>query len=76
MPSMASFDPYIYLQLAKSQSPSFALTQLQNDLIQWEWEAFEGQEGYQPDAWKEIQKARELSRFIWEQEATSPKKPS
>ena len=71
---MVSFDPKPYLQLAQSQGACLALTQLQKDMMQQEWEAFEGQQGYQPDAWKELEKARELPRAIWETEATSPKK--
>ncbi len=55
-----------YLQIAQTQGVPEALTQLHHRMIQWELEAFEGEKGYQPQLWKELEQFREFSRELWE----------
>jgi len=62
----SEFDREKYLQIATSQGISVALTQLQKDTIEWEYEAFEGEKGYQPEKWKDLLAVREFARELWE----------
>jgi hypothetical protein len=43
-----------------------ALTELHNDVREWEHESFEGEKGWQPAMWKELEKVRSFSRELWE----------
>ncbi len=56
-----------YVQLMNSEGAPAALTQLQKDIIQWEYEAFEGPKGYQPEMWRELESARTFARDLWNQ---------
>jgi hypothetical protein len=60
------FEKEKYVQLMKSQGISSTLTQLQKDTSEWEYQAFEGEKGYQPEMWNELQKVREFSRELWD----------
>ncbi|MDR3606965.1 MAG: hypothetical protein P4M08_06240 [Oligoflexia bacterium] len=60
------FDRQKYLDLAKTQGVSAALTQLQKDTIEGEYEAFEGEKGWQPAMWQELEEVRSFSRELWE----------
>lgn len=64
--STFTFNKEKYLQLAQAEGIQAALTLLHHDTNSWEIQAFEGESGYQPDMWKEIEKARECSRELWE----------
>ncbi len=55
-----------YLQILKSEGISKALTQLQKDTDAWELESFEGDQGYQPEMWKQLEFVRTFSRELWE----------
>lgn len=55
-----------YLRILKSDGVSAALTALHKDTIGWEYEAFEGKKGYQPDMWADIEEVRNFSRELWE----------
>lgn len=59
-------DLEFYRQLTKTDGAAVALTQLHHDLAQWELEAFEGEQGYQPELWKKLHEVRDLSRELWE----------
>jgi hypothetical protein len=60
------FDRETYLQIAKTQSISAALTQLQKDTIDWEYQAFEGEKGYDPQAWQVLLGVRKFARELWD----------
>jgi hypothetical protein len=60
------FDKEKYLLILNSEGASAALTNLQSDIIQWEYEAFEGEKGYQPEMWQELETARSFAREIWD----------
>jgi len=60
------FDREKYLQLFKTRGATEALTLLQKDLIEWEYEAYEGEAGYQPEMWQKLEKVREFSRELWD----------
>ncbi len=60
------FDREKYIHLMKSKGITAALTQLHTDTIRWEYEAFEGEKGYQPDMWNALQEVRNFSRELWE----------
>jgi hypothetical protein len=62
----AKFNKEKYLEHAKSQGISSAITLLQKDIIEWEHEAFEGEKGYNPEAWAELHSIRNFSRELWE----------
>ncbi|HAR41469.1 MAG TPA: hypothetical protein DCS07_02365 [Bdellovibrionales bacterium] len=68
------FDREPYIQLLKDKGYSATLTALQNDLLKWEAETFEGPDGYQPQNWEELRKVRAFSREIWDM-ATLSEKP-
>ena len=63
---ISEFDREKYLQIAKSQGIAAALTQLQTDTVNWEYEAFEGEKGYQPKEWEALMTVREFARELWE----------
>ncbi len=55
-----------YLKLLKSQGIETALTTLHLDMNEWEFETFEGQAGYQPQAWESLTAIRAFSRELWQ----------
>jgi hypothetical protein len=55
-----------YLDLLKTQGVNAALTQLHLDVRDWEYEAFEGEQGWQPKMWQELEGVRGFSRELWE----------
>ncbi|MEO7165112.1 MAG: hypothetical protein ABI041_19500 [Bdellovibrionia bacterium] len=62
----SEFNREKYLQIAKSQGIGAALTQLQTDTVGWEYEAFEGEKGYQPKEWQALLAVRDFARELWE----------
>jgi hypothetical protein len=63
---LIKFNKEKYLQIAKSESPQAALTQLHRDTERWEYQTFEGNAGYQPQMWEELREVRKFSRELWE----------
>jgi hypothetical protein len=57
-----------YLAIYQAQGVSAALTTLQKDTAIWEYQAFEGKEGYNPEMWAELEKVREFSRELWDKD--------
>lgn len=55
-----------YLQIARTQGAEKAITELHRDMERWEFETFEGPEGYQPGMWKDLEEVRKFSRELWE----------
>jgi hypothetical protein len=55
-----------YVQILNTQGVNAALTQLHLDVRDWEYEAFEGEKGWQPAMWEELEKVRGFSRELWE----------
>ena len=61
-----TFDPQKYLEITRTQGLSKALTTLQTDISGWEYQAFEGRDGYNPEMWEELKKARDFARTLWD----------
>lgn len=55
-----------YFSIARAEGVSAALTQLHRDIGAWEYQAFEGTEGYQPEMFKKLIDVRAFSRELWE----------
>ncbi len=72
---MTPFDREKYLQIAKTQSPQKAITQLHLDTERWEWESFEGEAGYQPAQFEALKSVREFSRELWDMATLGPDSP-
>lgn len=66
------FDREKYIRIMKASGVSAALTQLHHDTIQWEYQAYEGEKGYQPEMWKELHEVRAFSRELWEMALRTP----
>lgn len=62
---MFHFDKKKYLDLASSHGVNAALNALHQDTNVWEIETFEGDQGYSPEMWKELQEVRDFSRELW-----------
>ncbi|MBI2712448.1 MAG: hypothetical protein HYX41_06290 [Bdellovibrio sp.] len=60
------FDREKYLNIFRTQGVGVALTALQKDTERWEYEAFEGRAGYNPEMWEELEKVRDFSRELWD----------
>ncbi|MFZ9595335.1 MAG: hypothetical protein ACO3A2_04585 [Bdellovibrionia bacterium] len=60
-----------YLQIAQAQGIGAALTQLQKDTMGWEYEAFEGDKGYQPQEIEALAQIREFARELWDMDLRS-----
>jgi hypothetical protein len=69
--AIQEFNKEKYLTIAKAQGVAAALTQLQKDTIQWEFDAFEGEKGYDPKQWAALVRVREFSRELWEMDLRS-----
>ena len=63
---MLKFDREKYLRILKADGPNAALTLLHAETEGWEKETFEGEKGYQPEMWKDLAEARQLSRDLWD----------
>jgi hypothetical protein len=63
---MIQFDREKYIRILRSEGLSKALTTLHLDTERWEVGTFEGDQGYQPEMWKDLLKIREFSRELWE----------
>jgi hypothetical protein len=61
-----------YLDIARTQGAQAALTQLHLDTNGWEFDTFEGREGWKPDQWQRLEEVRAFSRELWESAITNP----
>lgn len=64
--SMFKFDKEKYLQILRSAGANAALTALQKDTERWEFQSFEGEQGYQPEMNRGLSDVRAFSRELWE----------
>jgi hypothetical protein len=55
-----------YLKIARSQGAQAAITQLHRDTEKWEYQTFEGLQGYQPAMFEDLNEVRDFSRELWE----------
>ena len=63
---MFTLDRQKYLGILESEGLSAAITALHNDTRDWEYETFEGHEGYKPELWAQVEEARGFSRELWD----------
>ena len=68
------FDREKYLAILRKDGAPAALTVLQQDTQRWEYQAFEGSQGWQPEMWKELDEVRSFSREIWNFAMAHPEK--
>lgn len=54
-----------YIEIARIQGVSQAITQLHHDLWNKEFDAFEGENGYDADKVAQLEEIREFSRQLW-----------
>jgi hypothetical protein len=69
---MLKIDKQKYIRILQAQGVSAALTALHRDTTGWEYEAFEGEKGWQPEMWKDIEDVRTFSRELWEMGLKNP----
>lgn len=62
---MLKLDKEKYIQLARNRGLNAALTALHLDTERWEYEAFEGDQGWKPEMWNELNEVRKFSRELW-----------
>ena len=61
-----SFDKEKYIKIMRSEGITQALTTLHHDTNQWEYQSFEGPEGYQPEMNQALEQVRNFSRELWQ----------
>lgn len=54
-----------YFAIVRSQGLSAAISALHRDYGQLEYQSFEGDKGYQPQMWRDLDELREFSRELW-----------
>ena len=64
-PPMPVLDRAKYLKILQSEGLHTAISSLHRDMERWEFETFEGREGYRPEVFKFLEEAREFSRELW-----------
>ncbi|OFZ56052.1 MAG: hypothetical protein A2428_00410 [Bdellovibrionales bacterium RIFOXYC1_FULL_54_43] len=69
------FEREKYLEIVRIKGYSAALTALHHDLNKWEWQTFEGPEGFLPEMWTDLEKIREFSIELWDMQLRDPKAP-
>ena len=69
-----NIDKEKYRQIARDQGIPAALTALHRDTEHWEWDTFEGNEGYKPTQFEALKSVREFSRELWEIATVTPEK--
>lgn len=62
---MLKIDKEKYRQIARNEGVNAALTRLYRDTERWEWDTFEGEKGYQPEQWEEVNDVRAFARELW-----------
>ena len=55
-----------YRQIARTEGTEAALTELHKDVDHWEWDTFEGDEGFKPAQFEALKEVRNFSRELWE----------
>ena len=76
---MIHLDREKYLQILRVQGLAAALTALHRDRDGFEFETFEGREGYQPKSWSTLLEINQFSRELWDtalQEGLAASQPS
>ena len=76
---MIHLDREKYLQILRVQGLAAALTALHRDRDGFEFETFEGREGYQPKSWSTLLEINQFSRELWDtalQEGLASSHPS
>ena len=63
---MFKLDREKYLAILKKDGLHAAITALHEDARELEFATFEGQEGYQPELWKQLEEVRSFSRELWD----------
>jgi hypothetical protein len=63
---MLQFDRDKYIRILRSEGLNAALTRLHLDTERLELETFEGEKGYQPDMWNDLDQVRGFSRELWQ----------
>ncbi len=59
------FDREKYLSILKTEGLPAALTALHKDQERFEFETFEGTEGFQREMWDDLEAVRSFSRELW-----------
>ncbi len=62
---MLKLDREKYIQIMRTQGLSAAITTLHQDTEGWEFRTFEGESGFQPEMWKDLEEVRNFSRELW-----------
>ena len=70
--TMLKIDKQKYFQIVDAEGLSAALTALHHDYRDWEFESFEGEHGYQPEMWSDLEELREFSRDLWNRISAEP----
>lgn len=63
---MLKLDREKYFQIARTEGLNAALTRLYRDTERWEWDTFEGEEGYKPQQWEVLRDVRAFARELWD----------
>jgi hypothetical protein len=63
---MLKIDKEKYLQIARTEGAASALTRLYRDTERWEWDTFEGDQGYKPQQWETLKDVRAFARELWD----------
>jgi hypothetical protein len=61
-----SFEKEKYIKIMQNEGITQALTALHHDTDRWEYQSFEGPEGYQPQLIQALDDVREFSRELWQ----------
>jgi len=74
---MFQIDREKYIEIMRTHGLDAALTALHIDKDEWEFETFEGSQGYQRELWDALFAVREFSRELWDLSLReTPKSPS
>lgn len=63
---MFKLDREKYLGILEREGLSAAITALHLEQERMEFETFEGEKGWQPELWTELEAVREFSRELWD----------
>jgi hypothetical protein len=63
---MFKLDKEKYIQISRTEGLNAALTRLAKDTERWEYDTFEGEEGWKPDQWDALREVRNFSRELWD----------
>ena len=69
---MFQIDKQKYVQIMNSEGLNAALTALHRDSEQWEYQTFEGDDGWKPEDWEKMREVRKFSRELWDQVLRTP----